>query len=511
MKKAICLILAIVVAVTSINVFPSYAVDLYDDIPGVDYSRLSWDGQLGGYVALATVGDMTFEGDLTRAGKLTREELNGIIYEIFDMNGIDSSYLVLANDRIKAAQQDGIITGEDYYHMVDNFATILGFDMQLHMGRDIFEAISGRTGQRQQNVMQTFLETGVFNYNEFNALKYSMQNLGSVQGFMEFAASMSINVFEKLQKYNALRFAANIGADANPVLKAIEFTYNLLKVCYQEHKRDVARWNRRVKALEACYFVRSFYSAVEELCQHRYAEHAQWRLQINGKGIRFFDFMNSSMNVQYVDFSCNMSKDNTGSKFDDSRPTGKYYGRATITLTHDMSPFDASFWDNPCGGLYKGWFSKCKAMPFYETTKSGKTTIKRTMKTYPMFFSIYSSDYNRSLTTRDNIEITKKIKYTDFLVDDIEIECDQKASVTGGANFIQDGVGSVGFVAANLKAHAEKGPGYIKIFLDSADGLADLLGVKLMDEKFSARQLGTFWDDNIWESVRYGVTISVYL
>lgn len=512
MKKIICLVLAFFLAAGSAAVYPVHAADLLEDIPGVDYSRLSFDASMGHYTSTAKVGQFTFEGELSRSGKLDREELNGIIYEIFKQNGIDSSYLLMAEERVEAARQDGIIDFDSCYHIVDNIATIFGVDNLWHGIVDGELAVMGVTSNRREKVLHELVETGVFDRNQYNALKYSMQNLGTAQGFLEFAGSMTVDLYTKLRDYNIEEYQIVNAAEATPVVNAIMMTYNLLKVCYEEHKKDVERWDRRVKALDACYFLKSFYSSVEELCQHRFSEIGQWILSINGTGERTFAFLNSTGNKQYMTFSCNMIKTDKSNPSDRHTPVGTYRGAISINLTHDLSNFNAVFWNNQCGKLAKNWLANCENTKLMNVSQDGTTWISRTLKTLPSTsFTIYSNSYIRSITTRKTSTVKEHYKLTRFLIDKVNIECTKTAYAGGGIANFQPGGGVTASGGGEISVHAQPGAGKIDIYLDSCKGDVSFLGSTYWEADMGPQKIGSIWDDNIWESVRYGVDISVYM
>ena len=199
-------------------------------------------------------------------------------------------------------------------------------------------------------------------------------------------------------------------------------------------------------------------------------------------------------------------------------PYGTYTGSGVIRLTHDLTPFDANFWNLPIGMLpQKNWLNDLTATLILaggaEIDVSGGTTIKRTFSADKLSFTIpggYAYQYSSYIPANPgNRDVTATIGLNQFQ-DELYTHSDHKLSYKWGMMNVQDdSVTALEYVILDI--HSEMDGNNLKVICDNCEAYVNLIGIEFADIKDGDIISANSWDSHIWADMDSGIKLTIHM
>lgn len=326
-------------------------------LSGIDYSRIRKQALV--YPVKLNIGELTFQGTLSRMDKLTDEEFYKVIADAIKGEGFTELELAEAMATVDRVAKAEVLTQEDIDRVMGNLMKLAGVDNIA----DLIKAVAGPDG---------------------DAFADSLQGLAADE-----AKDKALEwVFEQA--------AEGAGEAAGIATKLLDAAI----ISADQHERDKKKWKDRVDAANAERRLQAFYERVNDLIDGLTGMRSHgWALNIVDSDREQFTFFTTAGNLEIWTINMILKKHDIG---ENTGPSGKYSGTVTFTVEYDMSPFDEGFedWIINKTGMIKGMkehFSGSAAVSVgisgsditYAPDAYDPTNIRRTLD---------SADYTATLT-----------------------------------------------------------------------------------------------------------------
>lgn len=267
---------------------------------GIDYSRIRKQALV--FPAKLTIGELTFQGTLSRMDKLTDAEFDKIVKDALkeeELTELELSEAMATVDRVAKAE---VLTQEDVDRVMGNLMKLAGVDNIAAL----IKAVAGSGG----DAFADSLEGLAADEAKDKALEWVFEQ--AAEGAGE-AAGVATKLLD----------AAIISAD--------------------QYERDKKKWKDRVDAANAERKLQAFYERVNDRIDGLTGMRSHgWALNIADSDREQFTFFTTEGNLEIWTINMILKKHDIG---DNTGPSGKYIGTVTFTVEYDMSPFDKGFED----------------------------------------------------------------------------------------------------------------------------------------------------------------------
>lgn len=475
------------------------------------------------YKAEATFGPLIAPGSLRYTGEFSIEEIENAVDEIFQQNGIDESDIKYAESLMEKWKKEVEITTDEAIEVGLNIASIMGVDTPLQVANEVYKFV--KDGQTGWDAVQ-------------NLAKQAVEGR---KDDIVFAAQRAVAVSLLTGDHKALREAGTIlykylnakddffadtikiGMLSTSYKGLFEMVLKTVNLSYQQWKADKERWKTRVDATKANAFLTSFYDAVNKYLTYQNPSQ-NWVLNVGGGQKRLFTFYGAENNIQYLSMGMIGVKDKLPASYYVFRgdrtnyPYGVYTGSASISISHDLSVFDALFWNLPIGILKKNWLNDLLIAAGYagggELYQENSTSIYRHLSVSNIKFYIpggYSEQYSANIPrTVGNRDVTTTIPLSEFK-DEVKVNATHLLDYKWGLANIQDGDKITAYDEVKLAAHAVMDNGSLQLIFDNTEAFVWIAGTTFADVDMDNTDAGGGWDNNIWAGMDSGLKVTIHL
>lgn len=436
MKKRIvsALILLLLLVTTAVPVQGASA-------RGVDRSKIGFDS-LESYPLIITVGELSFEGEVARGAKATKEDIE---------KAIEKTLKEFAKTEAEIGE------AEAFVEKVTRDRTLA----EKAVGKEIKEVILKATGQELTvEVIEHIVGLNDRPLDEFL--------LDTAVGAAEDKAASLL-----------------LGKAGGPVLQVTE----ALMFLSEKYEQDKQRWKDRVDAINAKRMLTNFYDKANyNLRNIAHSGRENWRISMDATDSRYFKFFGIPGNLEMWTFNISLEKKGK-MRESDRGPFGLYTGSAKILIKYEMSKFDEGIKDKYqdwIDGLYADLNQELGFKWIYKS-EGRKTEIER---------GIGSADTSLDLSPQcaDGV-----IMYFDSFMDSKLVVIDRKLErstdhMYDNARFqVKDTMTFWADSESNL--HYSYEPQYFNITVDGETLPAQYAGVPVA-QKVSGE---VPWDSSVWD------------
>lgn len=408
---------------------------------GVDRSKIGFDS-LETYPLIITVGELSFEGEVARGAKATKEDIEKAIEKTLKEFGKTEAEIGEAQAFVEKVARDRSLAEKAVGKEIkDVILKTTGMDLAA-------EVIEHIVGLNDRPLDEFLLDTAV----------------GEAEGK---AAELLL------------------GKAGGPVLQVTE----ALMFLSEKYEQDKQRWKDRVDAINAKRMLTDFYNKANANLKNIAGEgRYNWRISMDATDSRYFTFFDIPGNLEMWTF--NMSFEKKGKVRESDRgPFGLYTGGVTIEIECEMSKFDEGIKDK-----YQDWINDLYAdlnqeLGFKWTFKSegSKTEIGRSIYSGVSNFDLSTKYVGGSILNFDQfadfklVVIDRRIERSlDHIIDDTRLQAKDTMKVLANNQ-------------SNLQYTYE--PQYFNITVDGETVPVQYGGVPAM-QKFSGE---VPWDSSVWD------------
>ena len=408
---------------------------------GVDRSKIGFDS-LESYPLIITVGELSFEGEVARGAKATKEDIE---------KAIEKTLKEFAKTEAEIGE------AEAFVEKVARDRTLA----EKAVGKEIKEVILKATGQELTvEVIEHIVGLNDRPLDEFL--------LDTAVGAAEDKAASLL-----------------LGKAGGPVLQVTE----ALMFLSEKYEQDKQRWKDRVDAINAKRMLTNFYDKANRNLRNIAGEGRwSWRIAMDATDSRYFTFFGIPGNLEMWTF--NISLDKKGKVNESDRgPFGLYTGSVGVDIKCEMSKFDEGIKDK-----YQDWIDELYAdlnqelgLQWTYKSEGRKTEIERSISSgdYNLYLSHQSAngvilDFDPFMDIKLVIIDRKVERSLDHIIDDTRFQA--KSMMTFCAN-----------IESNLQYTFD--PQYFNITVDGETLPAQYGGVTV-EQKVSGE---VPWDSSVWD------------
>ena len=501
MKRLIAMWLVLIL------VFSFLPAEVFAKYQYVDYTRIYGGSTSKSYDVDASFGPLSVIGKLRYTGSFTDEEIDEEIRDTLKWMGITEEDIGKAHAAVDLWAEEVKITREDYEEILQNWAKMFGQGEKLKIALKFYD----------------YMQENNINWESF--LKDAVTQIEDT-----FSEEAQLNdIYDQTKEWFKDQYILNnldafLGESWRDAFSLWKMLYNTAQVSLDQWQKDKQRWADRVAAAEAEAMLKTFYDTVNNYLLARDPGNGNWVLSVAGGGLRYFNFFGSTGNKQYYTLVVSAAKDSSASTVYGYRgqganlPYGTYTGSGVIRLTHDLTPFDANFWNLPIGMLpQKNWLNDLTATLILaggaEIDVSGGTTIKRTFSADKLSFTIpggYAYQYSSYIPANPgNRDVTATIGLNQF-EDDLYTYSNHTLSMRQGIQNVQDDkVTALEYVTMGL--HSEMNGNNLQVICDDINAYINIAGMEFADIKEGDITAANTWDHHIWADMDSGIKLTIHM
>ncbi len=352
---------------------------------GVDRSKFKGKGN--GYPVTLYIGNLSFNGSLSRMNTATDQEIEQAIKEALDEMGLNELDIGDAEKLVEQVASDEVFTDEDMKEVRDNILKLAGVDTFV----DVMEYVLG--------------------------------------GGDKSASDIALDAAMDKAKEKALEIALEgVGEGAGGVVSTL---FDTAVISADQYAKDKEKWKNRAASALAQETLKEFYDKVNEKLGNRAGQRFKgWVLNIEDSASRNFTFYTIEGNLETWNVNVNLKKPDSG---DTDGPSGTYTGIVQITVEYEMSAFDQNFKD---WGINKSGYHDAVYNSFQQI---GNVDMKHTDDYLPthLYRNLDSTDYSvylpvpvgKGQTTKTKIDFSG---FSDAKEINISHKLTTTANVSGG-------------------------------------------------------------------------------
>jgi hypothetical protein len=408
---------------------------------GVDRSKIGFDS-LETYPLIITVGELSFEGEVARGAKATKEDIEKAIEKTLKEFGKTEAEIGEAQAFVEKVARDRSLAEKAVGKEIkDVILKTTGMDLAA-------EVIEHIVGLNDRPLDEFLLDTAV--------------------GAAEDKAAGLL-----------------LGKAGGPVLQVTE----ALMFLSEKYEQDKQRWKDRVDAINAKRMLTNFYDKANYNLRNIASDKLwNWRIAMDATDSRYFTFFDIPGNLEMWTFYISLDKKSKVNE-SDRGPFGLYTGSVQIKIKCEMSKFDEGINDK-----YQDWIDGLyadlnKELGFKWNYKSEgrKTEIERGIGTADHRFYLSPQaadgvilDFDSFMDSKLVIIDRKVERSLDHIIDDTRFQA--KSMMTFWADS-----------ESNLQYTFD--PQYFNITVDGETVPVQYGGVPAM-QKFSGE---VPWDSSVWD------------
>jgi hypothetical protein len=408
---------------------------------GVDRSKIGFDS-LESYPLIITVGELSFEGEVARGAKATKEDVEKAIEKTLKEFGKTEAEIGAAEAFVEKVARDRTLA-------------------EKAVGKEIRDVILKATGQELTvEVIEHIVGLNDRPLDEFL--------LDTAVGAAEDKAAGLL-----------------LGKAGGPVLQVTE----ALMFLSEKYEQDKQRWKDRVDAINAKRMLTNFYDKANYNLRNIASDKRwNWRISMDATDSRYFTFFDIPGNLEMWTF--NISLDKKGNVNESDRgPFGLYTGSVQIKIKCEMSKFDEGINDK-----YQDWIDGLyadlnKELGFKWNYKSEgrKTEIERGIGTADHRFYLSPQAADGVILDFDSFRDAK------LVIIDRKIERSMDQTVDNARFQAKDTMTFWADSESNLQYRYE--PQYFNITVNGETMPAQYAGVPVA-QKVSGE---VPWDSSVWD------------
>jgi len=408
---------------------------------GVNRSKIGFDS-LESYPLIITVGELSFEGEVARGAKATKEDIEKAIEKTLKEFGKTEAEIGEAEAFVEKVARDRSLA-------------------EKAVGREIRDVILKATGQELTvEVIEHIVGLNDRPLDEFL--------LDTAVGAAEDKAAGLL-----------------LGKAGGPVLQVTE----ALMFLSEKYEQDKQRWKDRVDAINAKRMLTNFYDKANYNLRNIASDKRwNWRISMDATDSRYFTFFDIPGNLEMWTFNISLNKKGNVNE-SDRGPFGLYTGSVQIKIKCEMSKFDEGInnkYQDWIDGLYAD-LNKELGFKWNYKSEGRKTEIERGIGTADHRFYLSPQAADGVILDFDSFRDAK------LVIIDRKIERSMDQTVDNARFQAKDTMTFWADSESNLQYRYE--PQYFNITVNGETMPAQYAGVPVA-QKVSEE---VPWDSSVWD------------